>query len=52
MKLKERLTDKTVTLSDVPPISLIIPTRNEAETIRECIQRAQQVFREIGSCIP
>ncbi len=35
-------------LRDVPPISLIIPTRNEAETIRECIQRAQQVFREMG----
>ena len=47
MKLKESLTDKTATLGDVPPISLIIPTRNEAETIRECIQRAQQVFREM-----
>ena len=47
MKLKESLTDKTATLSDVPQISLIIPTRNEAETIRECIQRAQQVFREM-----
>jgi len=31
----------------VPQISLIIPTRNEAETIRECIQRSQQVFREM-----
>ena len=47
MKLKESLTDKTATLSDVPQISLIIPTRNEAETICECIQRAQQVFREM-----
>jgi glycosyltransferase involved in cell wall biosynthesis len=47
LKLKESLTDKTTTLSDVPQISLIIPTRNEAETIRECIQRAQQVFRDM-----
>jgi glycosyltransferase involved in cell wall biosynthesis len=47
LKLKESLTDKTATLSDVPPISLIIPTRNEAETICECIQRAQQVFRDM-----
>jgi glycosyltransferase involved in cell wall biosynthesis len=30
----------------VPQVSLIIPTRNEAATICECIQRAQQVFRE------
>jgi len=32
----------------VPQVSLIIPTRNEAETICECIQRAQQVFKETG----
>jgi len=32
----------------VPQVSLIIPTRNEKETICECIQRAQQVFREMG----
>jgi glycosyltransferase involved in cell wall biosynthesis len=31
----------------VPKVSLIIPTRNEAETICECIQRAQQVFAEM-----
>lgn len=28
----------------MPKVSVIIPTRNEAETICECIQRAQQVF--------
>lgn len=32
----------------MPQVSLIIPTRNEAGTICECIQRAQQVFREAG----
>jgi len=32
----------------VPKVSLIIPTRNEAETICECIQRAQQVFAEMN----
>lgn len=31
----------------MPKVSLIIPTRNEAETICECIQRAQQVFAEM-----
>jgi len=45
--LKESLTDRTSTLRDVPRVSLIIPTRNEAETICECIQRAQQVFAEM-----
>lgn len=32
----------------MPKVSLIIPTRNEAETICECIQRAQQVFAEMN----
>ncbi|MCX6678655.1 MAG: glycosyltransferase family 2 protein [Methanothrix sp.] len=32
----------------MPQVSLIIPARNEAETICECIQSAQQVFRENG----
>ncbi|MDQ1262683.1 MAG: hypothetical protein QG575_1864 [Euryarchaeota archaeon] len=32
----------------MPQVSLIIPTRNEQETISECIKRAQQVFREMG----
>ncbi len=32
----------------MPQVSLIIPTRNEKETICECIQRARQVFRENG----
>jgi glycosyltransferase involved in cell wall biosynthesis len=32
----------------VPEISLIIPTRNEAETICECIQKAQLVFAKSG----
>ncbi len=32
----------------MPEISLIIPTRNEAETICECIQRAQKVFAKTG----
>jgi len=45
---RKGLTDKSSTLSDVPQVSLIIPTRNEAETICECIQIAQQVFREMG----
>lgn len=29
-------------------VSLIIPTRNEAETIGECIRRAQKVFAEMN----
>jgi glycosyltransferase involved in cell wall biosynthesis len=32
----------------VPKISLIIPTRNEAETICECIQRAELAFAKSG----
>jgi glycosyltransferase involved in cell wall biosynthesis len=32
----------------VPQVSLIIPTRNEKETICECVQKAQQVFGEMG----
>jgi glycosyltransferase involved in cell wall biosynthesis len=32
----------------VPEISLIIPTRNEAETICECIQKAQLAFAKSG----
>ena len=32
----------------MPQVSLIIPTRNEKETICECIQRARQVFGEMG----
>jgi glycosyltransferase involved in cell wall biosynthesis len=31
----------------VPLVSLIIPTRNEAETIGECILRAQETFAEM-----
>ena len=47
MNKRKGLTDKTPTLRDVPQVSLIIPTRNEAQTICECIQRAQQVFAEM-----
>jgi glycosyltransferase involved in cell wall biosynthesis len=32
----------------VPRVSLIIPTKNEAETICECIKKAFQVFKEMG----
>ena len=32
----------------MPQVSLIIPTRNEQETICECIQEAQQVFKDMG----
>lgn len=32
----------------MPQVSLIIPTRNEQETICECIQGAQQVFKDMG----
>jgi glycosyltransferase involved in cell wall biosynthesis len=32
----------------VPKVSLIIPTRNEAETIGECIRRAQKIFAEMS----
>lgn len=32
----------------MPQVSLIIPTRNEAETICECVERAFQVFKEMG----
>jgi glycosyltransferase involved in cell wall biosynthesis len=32
----------------VPQISLVIPTRDEAETICQCIQQAQKVFAEMG----
>jgi len=42
------LTDIGTTDRDVPDVTLIIPTRNEALTICECIQRAQQVFTEMG----
>ena len=38
------LTDQATTHQDVPDVSLIIPTRNEAATICECIERAKQVF--------
>ena len=35
--------------SDVKPaISLVMPTLNEEEGIRECIQRAKNAFRELG----
>jgi glycosyltransferase involved in cell wall biosynthesis len=45
---RKGLTDKTSTLRDVLQVSLVIPTRNEADTICECIQRAQQVLRDTG----
>jgi glycosyltransferase involved in cell wall biosynthesis len=32
----------------VPLVSLVIPTKNEAETIGECIQQARAVFKEMG----
>ena len=32
----------------VPRISLIIPTRNESETICQCIHKAQEVFKRAG----
>lgn len=32
----------------VPLVSVIIPTRNEAETIAECIHKALAVFEEMG----
>ncbi|VVB72803.1 Glycosyltransferase AglJ [uncultured archaeon] len=32
----------------MPQVSLIIPTRNEAQTISECIRRAQKAFQEMG----
>jgi glycosyltransferase involved in cell wall biosynthesis len=32
----------------VPQVSLVIPTRDEAETICQCIQQAQKVFAEMG----
>jgi glycosyltransferase involved in cell wall biosynthesis len=32
----------------MPLISLIIPTRNEAKTICECMQRAEAVFKEMS----
>jgi glycosyltransferase involved in cell wall biosynthesis len=32
----------------VPQISLIIPTRNESQTICQCIQRAQEAFKRAG----
>jgi glycosyltransferase involved in cell wall biosynthesis len=32
----------------VPQVSLIIPARNEAETISECIQRAKKAFAQAG----
>jgi glycosyltransferase involved in cell wall biosynthesis len=41
------LTDITSRHGDVPQVSLIIPTRNESETICECIKRAQQAFAEM-----
>ncbi len=42
------LTDKGTRHQDVPDVSLIIPTRNEAETICQCIERAQQVLARMG----
>jgi len=33
---------------DVPLVSLVIPTLNEAKTIGECIERANVVFKEMG----
>jgi glycosyltransferase involved in cell wall biosynthesis len=33
---------------DVPLVSLVIPTLNEAKTIGECIEQANAVFKEIG----
>jgi glycosyltransferase involved in cell wall biosynthesis len=42
------LTDIGTTNRSVPDVTLIIPTRNEVLTICECIQRAQQVFCEMG----
>ena len=32
----------------MPRISLIIPTRNESETICQCIHKAQEAFRKAG----
>ncbi|MGB4652657.1 glycosyltransferase family 2 protein [Methanothrix sp.] len=32
----------------MPQISLIIPTRNESQTICQCIQRAQEAFKRAG----
>ncbi|WP_334102109.1 glycosyltransferase family 2 protein [Methanothrix soehngenii] len=32
----------------MPRISLIIPTRNESQTIRQCIQRALEAFEKAG----
>ena len=42
------LTDKGTRHQDVPDVSLIIPTRNETETICQCIERAQQVLARMG----
>lgn len=33
---------------DVPSVSLIIPAKNEADTICECIRRAKNVLEEMG----
>ncbi len=35
-------------LERVPLVSLIIPTRDEANAVCECIQRANEIFDEIG----
>ncbi|NYT09005.1 MAG: glycosyltransferase, partial [Methanosarcinales archaeon] len=32
----------------MPRISLIIPTRNESQTIRQCIHRALEAFEKAG----
>ncbi|OPY50554.1 MAG: Glycosyltransferase AglJ [Methanosaeta sp. PtaU1.Bin112] len=45
---RKSLTDRITAQRDVPQVSLIIPTRNEQETICECIQKAQQVFENMG----
>jgi len=42
------LTDQGATHQDVPDVTLVIPTKNEAETICECINRARQVFADMG----
>ncbi len=46
--LGKSLTDQATTHQSVPDVSLIIPTRNEAATICECIERAKQVFLKMG----
>ena len=45
---EKALTDEGTTQMIVTKVSLIIPTRNEAETIGECIQRAQKVFADMN----